>query len=551
MYYSKRSTSIIFSALVLCLSVPHTTAYGQANGIANITFQWTDRNGGIHPLLSTWTVGNEDDSPFGSSPAGTGFTSAITGISVFTGSDLTPFDSQTEFFGTVNGWIGAGTTAVAQINDTGGTIYSQNWPATGTFNVPDPPGSASFTYTVNNTSYSGTALGMMQAVNFMRNYYAGKGLNTPYLNVTYDGTTSGSFYQNATTNLQIDANDWASWDVIFHEMGHYIAAKNNLDGVGYGGAHNFGQDLINTTGDINIGTLRAYGEGVATVLGLLAVNDGNLAAAIPGLPAKDYNTNYDTFATPANASVQNDTTNVGFNISAENRAQITGASGQNKGEGDEMSVLRVLWDVYDASADGYSVGNDSANFGAAGLLGLMAGADIFEDFWDNLANAAIADPTKVGLAAAATQYQVLGKLGEILQEYNVGHRPVAINKVDSTPRLEFDEQNNDQATRHRFVILNEALTAIVDDLDFADNAGLSTWFWDVTNPLAPGNYYFAALGNSAIDMGASPGTDREWYWSSLEAFEVVPETSTVVMMSIAFTFMGLAIARQRWAKHTA
>ncbi len=104
----------------------------------------------------------------------------------------------------------------------------------------------------------------------------------------------------------------------------------------------------------------------------MAVKDGNLNALIPGLPAKDVNSDYDTFNTPGNAATQNDTDNVVFRVSAETNGIQTGAAaGGPKGEGDEMSVLRVLWDVYDSNADAYGVGSDRANWGATATLGLM------------------------------------------------------------------------------------------------------------------------------------------------------------------------------------
>jgi hypothetical protein len=527
-----------------CLMLSPVFAWADAFGIANVTFQWTDRNGGVHPLRSTWTTGVEVDL-LGTEPAGTGFTSSATGISSFSGSDLIPFDSQTEFRGTVQSFLGAGATSYAQIQDAGGTVYSKVWPATGTFDVPDPPGNKSFTYTVDNTDYAGTALGVMQAVKFMRDYYVGKGLTFPNLTIKYDATTTnGSFYDETTSTMTLNPKAWASWDTILHETGHHIAFHNNLDGT-YGGPHNFGSQNINPA-DPAPGARLSYGEGVATFLELMAVKDGNLNASIPGLPAKDVNSDYDTFNTPVTATTQNDADNVGFRVSAENNGTEVGANGPVRGEGDEMSTLRVLWDVYDSDSDGYTVGSDKLNWGSVETLKLMKGADTFKDFWDNLATSALADPTKLGLAVDAYKYEILGTLGETLQEYNIAGAPITDGKVVARPLLEFAEGNDDRSTKLKFVIIDELKSLIVASSDpITDTIGVTNHTWRPDQPLTPGKYYWAAL-NSAAQLGfAAPGTDEGWYWSSLRELTVIPETSTVVMTGMGGVFFVIGAIRRR------
>ena len=49
------------------------------------------------------------------------------------------------------------------------------------------------------------------------------------------------------------------------------------------------------------GARLAWGEGVATFLGLMAIQDGNLNAAIGGLPMQDRDTNYDSYASTSSA----------------------------------------------------------------------------------------------------------------------------------------------------------------------------------------------------------------------------------------------------------
>lgn len=533
-------------------------AFGQASGVANVYFEWTDRLGNTHPLKFTWTVGFEDDGIFGLEPAGTGFTNSL-GVNVFTGTDLTPFDSQTEFRGNVQGFLGtaAGVGPYwAKIGPTTAGVYAQDWPLPSgtTYNVPDPPGSASFTYTVDNTTVAGVALGMMQAVDFIGRYYRdAHGLTVPTIDVVWNSGIAGSAYfanpPFAEERIEIGATDWASWDVIMHEFGHFIARHNNYSAY-VGGAHNFGQETINIA-DPEPGAQLSWSEGVATFLGLLAVHDGNLNAAIPGLPGKDVDAFYDSFITPFNDSTQPENTNIGHRISAESKggANDTGASGPNLGEGDEMSVLRVLWDVYDSNADAFASGSDKANWGASDTLDLISGVETFKDFWDNLAAAALADPSKVGLANGDPEPLILGRLGEILEEYAVAMQPIVdfLQTADTTPTLRFNEQNNDRSSKLRVIVWNDDFSMIVDDFTGDDTVGLTLWSYEVANALTVGEtYHWAVLNNSAMHEGAEPGTLREWYWSSIHTFEVVPEASTVVLCAMGgAAVIGLAFRRRQ------
>ena len=116
--------SLLTLAGVLLAAAP---ALGGATGIANVTFQWTDRVGGTHVMKDVWVTGEEID-PSYNDPAGSGYTNSA-GVFVFTGADPEPFQSTTEFSGTVESYLGSGATENARVRSgVGGGIYWQPWP---------------------------------------------------------------------------------------------------------------------------------------------------------------------------------------------------------------------------------------------------------------------------------------------------------------------------------------------------------------------------------------------------------------------------------------
>src|SRR5262249_45624585 len=150
------------------------------------------------------------------------------------------------------------------------------WPSSGYFTTTGPGGD-SFTHTVDDTTYQGASYGIGQALMFADRYAANRlNASAPFFYVGYHSGTVGSFYQNngpvaGNSYLQVDRQDWGSWDVIMHEFGHHVGYWNNLD-ASPGGDHTFGGDNIRGTGRPNGGVAAgrlpgsrlAWSEGFAT-----------------------------------------------------------------------------------------------------------------------------------------------------------------------------------------------------------------------------------------------------------------------------------------------
>lgn len=125
--------------------------------------------------------------------------------------------------------------------------------------------------------------------------------------------------------IRVDYARWTRWDVLHHEYGHYLA---HVDEMGFvpGLPHSpLGTSSIPTLGK-DLGTRFAWSEGLATYLGIASQHVRTAEQRLPALPGVGDERYQDG---PG-----------GFDL--EDAAAITTA-----GEGDELAVARILWDIAD------------------------------------------------------------------------------------------------------------------------------------------------------------------------------------------------------------
>ncbi len=167
--------------------------------------------------------------------------------------------------------------------------------------------------------------------------------------------SDGSYFD---TELNLVAEDRWDWDVIHHEYGHYI-----MDALGFennpGGAHSSGTNLAQTRGSKDIGVRLAWGEGWPTYFAVSGQKQLNLASL--GIDNVG-DTNY--------TDTEDSTLNYGVESDSSRMAQ---------GEDDELSTIRTLWDLTDATDDGETV-----TVPAATLHSLIqsAGAETLGEAWN-------------------------------------------------------------------------------------------------------------------------------------------------------------------------
>ena len=130
--------------------------------------------------------------------------------------------------------------------------------------------------------------------------------------------------------LNLDAFDW---DVLCHEFGHYVLQDGQVRDIddSCGGPHTVGASTIGP--HLKAEAIRlAWNEGCATWYSIAAQMEGSLA--LPTIPR-------------AGDVLYEDREDVTVTLSIEDQA----VGGPGVGYADELTVMRVLWDLQDSAAD--------------------------------------------------------------------------------------------------------------------------------------------------------------------------------------------------------
>jgi hypothetical protein len=316
------------------------------------------------------------------------------------------------------------------------------------------------------------------------------------VNTTFPETGPGtaSFYSSAT-GLHIRQWRRYAWDVLTHEYSHYLADIDALD-MNPGGPHSFGVSNITAAagGKLN-GVRLAWGEGLATYNGTAA----QMVAAHPASP-----TTGDTVYT----SLNTDTPASTFAVNLD-----THAGSINAGEGDETSVMRILWDLADGT--GGSEPHDRVTLGFSAMYSMInndiAGIDQLSGLWNHLV-------TRPGTTDAdRVDY------GAIFEEYGVSPHPVgALIGTDilvTAPPPTFDWLRMNDAANDAFglICFDAALsTRLLDILIPGDvtTYTLSAAQWDTLNDYT-GTVRFVIRGSDTTQYTTGS------YWSDAYAFNII------------------------------
>lgn len=499
---------------------------------------WTDRVGNQHRLQSTnvefWEEDSISDDFLITGPTGNGVNSGY--IQMTTNTDDGLLDSTLELYIKVD----------AKIDGVG--KVGSNWGASNVYQDRKPTGSPAYwpvtigttstvSAVVDNTSTGneGTAIGFLQAVLFANQYFGTLGAVRPEIDIRFAAAHgNGSSAGGSTMTVGYDA--WGSWDTIFHEYGHIIADNNNLDGpVNLPNEHAYGVDNIssrivmgNETRNYgaNNGTLLAWQEGIATYLGLSAVKDGDINtfvkggnAADPGLPGKDRDEYYDRYRSTNSTTTE---ANLDFSVGIETADDGSG----NVGEGDEASVMRILWDLYDAddtNTEIYTIDNDYSDkwsLGAQNVFNEMKNNTSLWQLWKDIE------------ASQVTTDKRRAELGELFEEYGVSADIAAglgladdATTFDATPLLSWDVQNWSHSTRYAVAIFDQNFNYLFDSGDLGN---VTSWTIPNIDALAQGSYNWVVISNSILQANLH---FEESYWSGAAQFTVVPETSTLLLVA--------------------
>ncbi len=463
------------------------------------TIKWTDSAGNTHPVrqatVKFW------DADFGSDELVTVGSSGITGFysASFDNNDGI-FQGNRDIYLEI---LADGPFHYVSSDGTQANTYS--FFSTVLNEIPD--GTNTLNITIPNTTTIGQAFSVNDAV-YTASSYATSVRGLPQtLPVAFPVGGNVSFYQSGQLNITSRRRD--AWDVIHHEYGHFLADLDSLD-MNPGGSHSFGTSNIPPK---NTGVQLAWGEGVASYLGIAAQQITAAAGQLPSVP-KVGDTFYD--------SIDSDNPANSFRVDLE----TTTGSG-NAGEGDEASVMRILWDL----ADGKNEAHDEIALGDKDLYDILnnkiSGLDQLDDLWDYF----------FGISNDAERT----KFGSIFEEYDVSPAPFggpigkAFSLGSTAPTFEWVKNNNNANDAFQVIVFNSDFS--MRELDFTVPGDVTEWTptqaqWDSILNNGSGLRNFIIAGSDTTDFTTGS------YWSGARNFEVeaVPEPATILGSGLALGF---------------
>jgi hypothetical protein len=403
--------------------------------------------------------------------------------------------------------------------------------------VPGPAGGITPPVTIGYGSDAERAFSITDAL-FTSHFFATHMTSTPLTErfVQFPGPTpGGSAYNDTTGRITLGSLRWQYWDVINHEYAHYLEHADALADAPGGYAHSVGTNLIAVHGK-NIGARLAWSEGLATYHGLMSQR--YLAG--------------DQHLTP-----YGDVGDANYDNSGPTETVESMDSGPGKGEGDERSVARILWDLTDVhdAAEPW----DRVDFAVPyiySVINSQAAPDRLNNLWTGLTT------------APGTSNAVRADIGAVFGHNGVS--PMVTSPLDGRtidlsdpPTITFQKGNDGFNDRFGLMVFSADMTTLVAEFaEFSvDIPGATATFDTSLEWSALLRLYVEAHGGSAtlkfVLWGrdtrgpGAPGTGPEVdyagtditgdYWS--EAYTVV--VTGPVPAPGACVMLGVLAARPR------
>ncbi len=334
------------------------------------------------------------------------------------------------------------------------------------------------------------------------------------------------------TKLNIIAGGQYDWDTAMHEYTHYLSSIDPLDNSP-GGAHTFTVSNIPARGKHN-GTRLAWGEGLADWGGVAAQRfdpvGGHTPAGVPNVGDTSY-----------------DDTNQGFSIDLEHRAGSGAWGANNSGEGDEVSVMRILWDIGDPANEPFdrvALGHDvlyrqlrAISIGEPLPVPHSRGVECLHDVWDHF-------------TGGTTTYSNIADFGAIFEEYGVSPHPTddfvatPIVITDPAPTFHWLRQNDGENDTFAINFYTSDLGSLLLHVDVPGDVEFFTLTpadWATLSALPLGDYRYVVIGGDAINkvtgMAYAPADQSLGYWSDSYLMTLVPAPG-VLGFSPLVAFLG-------------
>ncbi|NNF07088.1 MAG: HYR domain-containing protein, partial [Candidatus Eisenbacteria bacterium] len=262
---------------------------------------------------------------------------------------------------------------------TGNSVYaftSQVWDET-------PSGTTlNYSPTAANTG-TGPSMSMFQSGTWIAGYVAldVEAAALAQVNLVWPNGGDGSFYDG---EVQIEQDDRWDWDTVHHEYGHYAMDVLNIEN-NPGGPHGIGDCIAQVRGEKNEGNRLAWGEGWPTYFGTTGQAEMNMASLnVPRVGDVSYQDLEDT--------------NLIYSLETQDN--------NGRGEDNEVSVQRLLWDLYDTNSDGRDAISLSDNTIWDAVKAAAGSPHILSTYWQGL------------VSGQSAQNQIL--MGEIATDHLIG-----------------------------------------------------------------------------------------------------------------------------------
>ncbi|MCG8450409.1 MAG: hypothetical protein MI725_12645, partial [Pirellulales bacterium] len=323
---------------------------------------------------------------------------------------------------------------------------------------------------------------------------------------------------------------------------HFLADIDNLDNSP-GGIHAFG--VSNITGCVGClaggGNIPALGKNAGTRLGWgegLANYISSATHAVGGFNQPNVPTVNDAIYTNRNTVAANQ-----FSVAIEN-------NGTNDGEGDEASIMRILWDIADPTGGGeahdqIAIGHGDAvtQDGLYNILDNIGGLVRLDQVWDHF----FANTGDLKLGAIPVDRK-RALLGDIFEEYDVSPDPggviigATLNLAGAAPAFSWARNNENANDEFDLIVFNNDFTSRILEVDVPGNVtsyALSAAQWQTLKNAGVGLRNFVVVGADTTTFATGP------YWSGSEQFTLIPEPATRALMILAIVTIGLAPCRRR------
>ncbi|MCI0335084.1 MAG: PEP-CTERM sorting domain-containing protein [Planctomycetes bacterium] len=362
-----------------------------------------------------------------------------------------------------------------------------------------------------------------------------------------------------------DNSNWADWDVILHEYGHYLSRRDKLslqpgpDATGL--PHRFGTSNILDHGrDNQFRKLRgmqfAWQEGLGTYISIAAQQVNPTGQNLDRFHLASVGDTY--YTDTKDGSSARPGAPIHVDLEGQHASYLGVGVGAPKGEGDELAVARILWDL----ADTPNLDDDLIGLGHFDLYGALDNRgdnpegivelDRLDDVWDYYLKASQDDHERT-------------LFGQVFEDHHVSPHPTGaiinatFKPTDPPPTFSWERRNNEANDTFGLFVWGKTFEQRLLDIVVPDTPPNATSYtlkqeeWAVLTDAAKASGFpyttnFVIWGRDQIIPDGTAFYELDLrtgdYWSGAYQFKLIPEPGTAVLLALGG--IGL-LGRRNWS----